>query len=169
MGCDNCALLNHETMIETKDITKMVAHIVRRDNGIADTSIMHPMREWMLGLAVVFLLVAGGVGFNVLMYQNYHDALTTPVAVTETIVPYKAAPVARAINYYEAERVIYESILGIHVSNVPVVVAGIRTEATSTELIGVKTVTSTTSATGTKAKLDAPIPVVPEIVPQPAG
>jgi hypothetical protein len=166
-------------MIETKDITKMVAHIVRRDAGIPDASIMHPMREWVLGLTVVFFLVLGGVAFNVVMYRSYHDALFAPVEVTETVVPYRAAAVARAITYYEAERKTYESILGTRsvIEQAPAATSTSTstTEATSTDSVPVipgSVMDASTSAATTTSRFT---PVVPqssssrEVVPQPAG
>lgn len=165
MECDNVAPFNNETMIETKDITKMVAHIVRRDKGIPDTNIMHPMREWVVGLAVVFLLVAGGVVFNIIMYQSYSEALSAPVTVTETVVPYKAAVVAQAITHYQTERTRYKSLLGT-VSALP------QSAVTSTEEREIPSdmpVMSTTTATTTAIKATVPEATSStDMVPRPA-
>jgi hypothetical protein len=157
-------------MIEPKDISKMVAHIVRRDSGIPDASIMHPMREWVLGLAVVFLLVVAGMVFNVLMYRAYHDELSAPLSVEETVVPYKAALVAHAISYYEAERKTYESLLGTHSMLGEVSATIVPPIATSSDEIA----TSSSVASGlstTSASTADTTPKVPEVSvppPQPA-
>ena len=165
MECDNVAPFNNETMIETKDITNMVAHIVRRDKGIPDTNIMHPMREWVVGLAVVFLLVAGGVVFNIIMYQSYSEALSAPVTVTETVVPYKAAVVAQAITHYQTERTRYKSLLGT-VSTLP------QSVVTPTEVREIPSdipVMSTTTATTTAIKATVPEATSStDMVPRPA-
>ncbi len=162
-------------MIETKDITKMVAHIVRRDNGIPDANIMHPMREWVLGLVVVLLLVIGGMIFNIMMYTSYHDALTAPVAVVETAVPYKSAQVSQAITYYEAERKVYESISGSRSVTGQVPGVASTTIATSTEAIPVDTQVVPTASTTPATSTENTKPIVPTAsstnaeLPQPAG
>jgi hypothetical protein len=99
-------------MIEPKDITKMVTQIVRRDNGKPESMIMHPMREWALGLLVVGLLVLWGVIFTIALYRVYSSSLETEVPIATVTIPYKAPQVADAIQYYENERTIYETLLG---------------------------------------------------------
>lgn len=102
---------NNEAMIETKDITKMVKHIARRDSGKSDATIMHPMREWALGLFVTAFIVLWGVIFTVALYRVYGSSLETEVPVAVTVIPYKAPLVADAIQFYEKERTIYEAML----------------------------------------------------------
>jgi len=98
-------------MIDPKDITKMVKHIVRRDAGKPDAVIMHPMREWVMGLGAIGCILIAGVVLTVVLYRTYNDSLNTELPVTPTIIPYKAVFVNDTIEYYEAERVRYESLL----------------------------------------------------------
>jgi hypothetical protein len=99
-------------MIEPKDFTKMAKHIVRRDNGKHDANIMHPMREWAVGLFVVGMLVLWGVVFTIALYRIYSDSRAIEATVTVTAIPYKAPLVSDTIQYYEKERTVYETMLG---------------------------------------------------------
>lgn len=99
-------------MIETKDITKMVAHIIRRDRGMADPLIMHPTREWFVGLGITTLIVLLGSWFCWYIYTEYSQTINTAVSVTEPVVPYQAATIAEAITIYENKQIKYSEILG---------------------------------------------------------
>ena len=90
----------------------MVAHIVRRDNGKPESMIMHPMREWAVGLLVIGLLVLWGTIFTIALYRVYSNSLETDVPIATVAIPYKAPQVADAIQYYEKERTTYEALLG---------------------------------------------------------
>ena len=96
MDCRDYAHHNNETMIEAKDITKMVQHVVRRDSGKSDAVIMHPLREWALGLFVVGLLVLWGVIFTIALFRVYSSSLETvvPVPVIAHLVKSKIARLA---------------------------------------------------------------------------
>ena len=100
-------------MIETRDITKMVAHIVRRDKGIADPQLMHPTREWFWGLTIATVLVLLGSWFCVYIYNAYTQIMHTEISVSELAVPYQAATIAEAITVYENKKLKFSEILGI--------------------------------------------------------
>ncbi len=127
-------------MIDTTEITKMVKHIVRRDNGIPDSNIMHPMREWGIGILVTAIAVVGGVIFNIFLYQTYTAALTTVVPVQETAVPYQAANVAAAIEWYTKQAKTYQQIIG---TRTPPVSLATSTSATSTREVEIISATTT--------------------------
>lgn len=99
-------------MIETKDVTKMVSHIIRRDKGIADTQLMHPTREWFIGLGITMLIVLLGSWFCWYIYNEYSQTINTPLTVSESVVPYQAATIAEAIKIYETKQSKFLEILG---------------------------------------------------------
>ena len=99
-------------MIETKDITKMVAHVIRRDKGIADPQLMHPTREWFTGLAIATLIVLFGSWFCFYTYTLYTKTINTELPVSESSVPYQAATIAEAVRIYEAKQLNFLEITG---------------------------------------------------------
>ena len=98
-------------MIETKDITKMVKHIVRRDKGLVDPQIMHPVREWTTGLGVVLVGVLLGSWFCFYLYNFYSTQLNIAIVVEEVQVPYQDTLVKKALLLYREEKKTYENIL----------------------------------------------------------
>ena len=60
-------------MIDKKSIIKMASAIVRHDKGYPDRRLMHPQREWFIGLVLfAVILIAGSLfaGDIFLTYQN---------------------------------------------------------------------------------------------------
>jgi hypothetical protein len=100
-------------MIETKDITKMVQHIVRRNRGVADPQIMHPMREWVIGISVTLVGVFIGAVFAASLYSFYDAKNDSIITVTETVVPYNAVVVEEALTDYRLKKSAYEAVGGI--------------------------------------------------------
>jgi hypothetical protein len=98
-------------MIETKDIKKMVAHIVRRDKGIADTNIMHPSRDWFTGLGITVLIVAIGTWFSFYLYASYQTKMSQEVVIIESVVPYNATVVSSALELFALKQDTYNKIL----------------------------------------------------------
>lgn len=116
-------------MIETKDIKKMVAHIMRRDKGIADPQLMHPTREWFIGLGIATLIVLLGSWFCWFIYSSYAQTIVSELPVSEPVVPYQAASIAEAIKIFESKQIKFSEILGKTPDVEAVVVS------TSTELL----------------------------------
>lgn len=99
-------------MIETKDITKMVSHILRRDKGIADTELMHPVREWFIGLGLTSLAVALGSWFCFYLYLSYSAEMQKEVVVVEQAVPYQATAVKNALELFAFKQKKFSEIIG---------------------------------------------------------
>ncbi len=102
-----------KTMIETKDISKMVKHIMRRNRGVVDPQIMHPMREWVIGIVITLIGMLGGSILAASLYQYYDAKMDTEVAVAATVVPYDAAVVEAALSQYRIKQAQYEAVVGM--------------------------------------------------------
>ena len=118
-------------MIETKDITKMVRHILRRDKGIADTHIMHPNREWFAGLSVTTGIIVLGSWFCFYLFTVQVAKMSQEVTIVESVVPYQAATVKRALELFAIKQKTFEGIVG---SNESIIEAQSSTSGTSTVL-----------------------------------
>ncbi len=138
-------------MIETKDIIKMVKHIVRHDNGVPDTRIMHPMREWLIGLCGVFALVLGGSLFAAFVYQSYSLRAASEVVTPGIAIPYKAALIEEVLLQYQAKQNAYDQILGKKLNEGVDLDSGTTTsstvgaQGTSTNIVSPNTMVATTS------------------------
>lgn len=100
-------------MIEAKDITKMVHHILRRDQGIADTHIMHPTRDWFIGLGVTGFMVVVGSWFCFYLYLYHTGEMQKEAVIIEQAIPYQAGIVKSALEIYSLKEKKYTEILGL--------------------------------------------------------
>ncbi len=98
-------------MIETKHITKMVQHIVRRNRGLSDPQIMHPMREWLVGIVVTMLVGVIGSVSAAFLYHSYDELRGTEIAIVSTSTPYKIKVVDKALAEYRQKRENYNVLL----------------------------------------------------------
>lgn len=98
-------------MIETKDIQKMVNHIVRRDKGVSDPQIMHPTREWFTGLGIAVLVVGLGSWFCIYTYFSFEEKLSQQIIVQEPAIPYRSAVVEEAVSLFASKKEVYDKIL----------------------------------------------------------
>lgn len=157
----------------------MVKHVVRRSQGVPDSNIMHPTREWIVGVGSVALAVIVGVVLDVATFHNYKTSFTTEVTVIETAVPYQAALVSTALYMYKSERETYEHIRGVSLDPSHVVTPRVTTDtratsaatsslpdrATSTTPIENTPTTHATTTTAVKAVKE--VPALPSVTEKP--
>lgn len=99
-------------MIEKKDILAMVRHVTRHSRGVRDPQIVHPMREWIIGVGFVLVgVMVGGLYSFVVYNRTLSDQAEQPI-VPVAMVPYQAMIVERALDVYGDRRAQYDAILG---------------------------------------------------------
>jgi len=143
-------------MIESKDIRKMVEHVIRRQQGVADREPMDPAREWLTGITITALFVCVG---GLVSYQYYSTTIAFEVVMTDMStpsVPYSAVRVEEALTWYEARAERYGQLRGTLPTEpvtsiiVPVVEAEVAPET--------DTATSTPADTGvSELELSTPV------------
>ncbi|MCB9810659.1 MAG: hypothetical protein H6779_02415 [Candidatus Nomurabacteria bacterium] len=99
-------------MIEKKEILKMVDHVIHpHKKEFSDNQIMHPEREWLIGLVISTLVVISGVWWSVSTYMQYSN-----VSVEDTDgsggapINYKSEFVEAAINNFNQRQEIYDTV-----------------------------------------------------------
>lgn len=103
-------------MITIQAILKMMNRAPGHNASIPDSRIMHPLREWLTGLLGVIIGVVGGSVFAWSEYRSYSVSTNAEIVVSETVVPYKAALVDKALKTYLEKKAVYESLLGTTVA-----------------------------------------------------
>ena len=115
-------------MITAHNILKMARHIVRRSDGYRDRRIMHPRRDWLLGLAgTAILFVAGAFGAGYLFW-NKSIAATEAYEVALDTVTYDSKLIKRVLAEYRGRSGRYEVFRGA--------VPTATSTATSTKALG---------------------------------
>lgn len=61
-------------MISKTDIIKLAQHVVRRGRGIPDRKLMHPYREWYIGIVGALVVAGLGAAYNFYLFR-YYDTL----------------------------------------------------------------------------------------------
>ena len=121
----------------------MARHITRHAKGLKDPRIMHPEREWVLGLAValgIFAVTAAGSAFSYM--KNKHPVAANPEEASEAPV-YRESIVKDALRQLDVRDRERETLLGGMSLPEPTVPAP---EATSSETVASSSDTVATSS-----------------------
>lgn len=87
-------------MIDKHDIITMAHRIVRHGRGVSDRRIMHPYREWYVGLAIAFLIAIAGVTYNTQTFR-YYLAIEENIVANDASAPsYRDRDVQEVIERY---------------------------------------------------------------------
>jgi hypothetical protein len=99
-------------MIDKKTVKKMMYDILRHKAGLSDHKIMHPVREWFLGMFVSLLLLTTSVFSSLYIYRLFnHDHGSGDVV--ENIIPtvvYKEREIKEAIKNIETRQKEYAEL-----------------------------------------------------------
>lgn len=121
-------------MIEKDDITQMVKHILRRERGIPDRRIMHPSREWLIGLSLATLLL-----LTTATYAGYAFFIKTSAAALRPnaesdVVRYKQEAASEVLTRYQEKKQQFASLrANTPVNEIEVSASPDETTATTSE------------------------------------
>ncbi len=99
-------------MITKHSILKMVRHIVRRDAGHPDRRIMHPARDWFIGLLGVGVVFLGGGVYAGYLFWSKSNTIAETHEATSGSVKYDRKLIDRVLTDYRARQTRYESLGG---------------------------------------------------------
>lgn len=98
-------------MMENSPIKKMANSVLRgRKHAIFDRKIMHPEREWFLGILVATGFLIFGVVWNINTYLNFSNITVTGSNDMGQKVAYKQALVETALTDISDRNKIYEEL-----------------------------------------------------------
>ena len=88
-------------MIHKKQITQFAKNLLRSQKGIKNHQLMHPSREWAVGLLVAVGIFTGSGVWSALAYLEYRsDNLLVEDVSSEQPVVYREALVTEALNTF---------------------------------------------------------------------
>lgn len=88
-------------MMNKKEITQFAKKIIHSQAGLANQQLMHPKREWLIGVAVALCIFTASIGWSAikyLTYQNVEDHTVAQSAAPAAV--YKETLVAEALAVY---------------------------------------------------------------------
>jgi hypothetical protein len=98
-------------MVDRNIFTKMAKKILRSPKGVRSPKVIHPEREWLIGLTI------GAVGFSVSVawavheYALYRDITITDYTATEQIVVYRENMVKDSLDMFTQRAEEHQSLL----------------------------------------------------------
>ena len=98
-------------MIENAFVKKLVKGVLRnRKQSLLDRSIMHPMRDWLTGLALGAGILTIGVAWGVSTYFQFNNVSVGGDSGEDVSVVYRQSLVETALADFEARKKEYEAI-----------------------------------------------------------
>jgi hypothetical protein len=97
-------------MLSKQDIKKLIKRIVRQQQGLRDHQIIHPRRDWAIGLLLGSLLLLIGSAWSIMTYREVTDEDIVSVDPgEEQPTPYREEVVNQALERFRARAVEYET------------------------------------------------------------
>ena len=122
-------------MIDKNNILKMVTDVFHRSQGYPDRQLLHPQREWGIGVLMFIVVVMAGSAFVATIFVQYRDLSLAQGNVEESIPQYRAVIVQDALELYRARTEEYQQLRGevISVSDEATSSAGTSTDSIDSE------------------------------------
>lgn len=145
-------------MIDTKSIVAMARHVFRHTKGYPDRKMMHPNREWLIGIGILVVIVAvGGVTTTqTFLYFQSIDSLQ-PTNTTQ-LTTFKQSEADAVVRVYRSRAQMYNQLNGVTATSSATTAAAsvVVTQATTTAT----TTTTHTAVTSMAAPNNVPKPTL---------
>jgi|GEM_PF-1170334 len=157
-------------MLNKDQITQFAKGIVRSQKGLQNHQLMHPRREWLIGIVVALCIFSASIVWSSLKYFEYQNI--EQQAVTEPEAPvtvYRKNLVDEALASFAAKQARLNALVGKNTTQIPTVVVdeeaqegGDSAEETGATSSNPVTATSTPPATSTPVTVpEEPAPKEP--------
>lgn len=101
-------------MVNKAEIKAMAKNILRHNRGIKKRQIMHPPREWTLGLVFCLLIFISFSIWSTQTYLKYKEiSVDTTQVSSEEVVVYRGAMVSDALNLFRQKEQKFNQLLNI--------------------------------------------------------
>lgn len=133
-------------MIDKNEIIKMAQHVFKRSAGVPDKKLMHPRREWAIGLLLFLAILVSGSTYTATSFNRFRELDTNNGEANVNIPRYQGDRVSAVLTDYQARTAAYKDLT----AEVPVLVESSSSSTTATTtLVTTEEMSSTTeSSTG---------------------
>lgn len=98
-------------MIDKHTILKFVKHVHRRGQGVADRRLLHPQRDWVIGLGVFVLSFAVAAVFSVYLFSTYKNIDQLTYEVDKELPTYQASAVGNVLETFSRREIYFDAIV----------------------------------------------------------
>lgn len=121
-------------MINKTLFTQMARKVFRHERGLRDPQIMHPEREWLIGLLVMVLIFTASAGWSAQVYLKNKNVSADQTTVGEGEAVYREPQVKEALRIADEREDELRELLGVSpTAPVPEEDLSATTTATTTE------------------------------------
>ena len=92
-------------------IIKMADHVFKRSRGIPDKRLMHPRREWAIGIILFAIILIAGSAMSAQSFNRFRNIDTSNGEADITIPLYNQVLVTEVINEYSARAAEYKDLI----------------------------------------------------------
>jgi hypothetical protein len=112
--------------------TKLTKHLLRSQRGAREKKLVHPRREWSIGVLIALLIMAASASWSALTYVQYQEVELNQSSASESeVVVYRESLVEAALAIYDERETRLEQLL-----------SGVRSEPVVDEVTETATTTS---------------------------
>ena len=99
-------------MIDKKLINKIIKNVLHKEKNVVsvERNIMHPNREWFIGLSIGLLVLSVGAWWNVSTYMEYKEVSVDSGEELAGVVVYRQSLVEKALSDFEVRTSKYETL-----------------------------------------------------------
>ena len=99
-------------MMSRKDITKIAKRIIGANTGLQSPQLMHPRRDWVIGLGVAFAIFAASAVWSTHAYLKHKDPnVGVTESPTDELVVYRASLIQAALAEFAERTETYEALI----------------------------------------------------------
>ena len=135
-------------MINKKQIAEMAQKILKQSRGLRDHKMMHPEREWLIGVGIalgIFTVAAYGSIYT--YWKDKHMTSSIEAAASEDSVTYRASIVKEALERFEKRNKEREELMSSFSGEQEAAETVIETSSTSVPVASSTTPLETASST----------------------
>jgi uncharacterized membrane protein YjgN (DUF898 family) len=134
-------------MLSKDDIKKVAEQLWKRQPTLQDKQIMHPARDWHIGLIVGVVVILGTISWSTMTYlENRNQAGHVSVEEKDNGAVYRASAVEEALTIFEKRAVVRNTL----------VANGVATKEESTVASSTEETNIVEQASSTTNQIDSP-------------
>lgn len=96
-------------MISKTDIAALAEHVLRRQRSLPDRAIMHPVREWFIGLVAALCIVVLAGGLSAYHFAYYSDIKERVTGAEPSDIEYEKGRIENVLYTYRERKEAYEA------------------------------------------------------------
>ncbi len=100
-------------MINKNLFTQMARKVFRHERGLRDPHIMHPEREWLIGLSVMVLIFTASAGWSAQVYLKNKNVSADQTTTSEGEAVYREPQVKEALRIASEREDELRELLGV--------------------------------------------------------